>query len=54
MTIESHTMNVELHLGIELHLGVKLHNEVEAHSNSEISLYERDAKLPNREVHSDS
>ena len=24
VTIESHTMNVNLHLGIELHLGVKL------------------------------
>ena len=37
MTINSHTMNVEFHLGIELHSCVELHNKVEAHSDSKIS-----------------
>lgn len=42
MTFRSHTMNVELHLEIELH------------SNIKINVHERNAKLPNREVQSDS
>lgn len=54
VTVESHTMNIEFHSGTKLHLGAKLPNEVESHSNSEISVHERDAKLPDREVHSDS
>ena len=54
MTAESHTMNVELHSGIELQLDANLQNEVEAHSDSEISVHEREAELPDRDVHSDS
>ena len=48
--VESHTMNVELHLVTELYSGTKLQNEVEAHSNSKIG---GNAKLPNRDAHSD-
>ena len=48
-----HPMNVELHSRTELHSSVELHNEVETHSNLEISVHERDAKLPERDVHSD-
>ena len=53
VTVESHTMNVELHLGIEPHSNAKLQNEVQLHSNYEISVYERDADLHDKDVHSD-
>ena len=54
MTAESHTMNVELHLGTKLHSDAKLQNKVEAHSDFEISVHERDVDLPEKDVHSDS
>lgn len=54
MTIESHTMNVDLHSKTKLQLGVELQTKAETHSNSKISVYERDVELPDREVHSDS
>ena len=60
VTVESHAVNVELHLGIELHsrtklhLGVELQNQVEAHYNSNITVHERDVELPSTELHSDS
>ena len=54
VTTKSHTMNVELHLATKLQSGVELQTEVEAHSNFEISIHERDAELPDREVLSDS
>ena len=47
-------MNVKLHLGTELHLDVKLQNEVEGLFYSKISVHERDTKLPNKDVYSDS
>ena len=53
VTCKSWLVNVELNSGTELHSGAKIHNEVEAHSNYEISVHERDAKLPDRDVHSD-
>ena len=53
MTVKSHTMNAKLHSGIELHLDVELQNEVEANFDSKISVNERDAELPDRDVHSD-
>ena len=53
MTAKSHTMNVELYSGIKLHSSVELQNEVEAHSESEISVHERDVKIPDRDIHSD-
>ena len=52
MTVESHTMIVELHLGTELQLGAELQTKADSHSNSEISVHERDVELTNREVHS--
>ena len=54
MTVESHTMNVKLHLGIELHSSAKIQNEVEAHSNSKISVHERYVELPDWDLNSDS
>ena len=54
VTTESHTMNAKLYLGTKLHSSVELQNEVEVHSDFEISVYERDVELPNRDVHSDS
>ena len=41
-------------MNVELHSEVKLQNKENAHSNFEISTHERDAKLPKRDVHSDS
>ena len=41
-------------MNVELHSNVELQNEGNAHSNFEISTHERDAKLPDRDVHSDS
>ena len=54
MSLKSHTMNAELHLGTELHSDAKFQNEVEAHSNYEISIHERDVELPKKDAHSDS
>ena len=45
VTIKSHTMNVELHLGTELHSSVVLQNEVEAHFDSKISVHDVDLRL---------
>ena len=47
-------MNAKLHSSVKLHSRAKLQNEENAHSNSEISTHERDAKIPNRDVHSDT
>ena len=47
-------MNAKLHLGTELHSDAELHNEVEAHSDSNICVHERDDKIPNRDIHSES
>ena len=35
-------------------MNVELQNEKNEHSNSEINTYERDAKTPHRDVHSDT
>ena len=53
MITKSHTLNVKVHSRIEPHLDVELQNEVEVHCNFEISVHERDAELPDKEVHSD-
>ena len=53
VTVESHTMNVEFHLGTVLHASAELQNEVEEHFDSKISVHERDVELPDREVHND-
>lgn len=54
VTIELHTMNVNLHSRTKLHSGVKLHIEVEVCFDYEISVHERNVDLPDKEVHSDS
>ena len=54
VTTESHPMNAKLHLGTKPHSDAKLQNENGAHFDSEISVNERDAEIPDRDVHSDS
>ena len=51
VTVESQTMNVELHSRIELPSNVELQNEVEEHSNSKIS---GNNELPDKNVQNDS
>ena len=46
-------MNAELNSGIKLHSNAKLQNEEIAHSNSIVIVHERDAKIPDRNIHSD-
>ena len=46
VTDESHPMNAKLHPRTEPHLDVELQNETGAHSNFEVSIPERDAKIP--------
>ena len=41
-------------MNAKLHSDAELQNEENACSNSEISTYERDAKTPGRDVHSDT
>ena len=47
-------MNVELHSGTEPHSDVELQNKVNVHFDFEISVHERDAKLPDSDTHNDS
>ena len=54
VTTESQLVNTKLNLGTKLHSNAKLQNEEIAHSDSKVSVHERDAKLPDRDVHSDS
>ena len=51
---KSHPMNVKLNSGTELHLDAELQNGGVAHSDSRNSTHERDAKILDRDIHSDS
>ena len=41
-------------MNVKLHSNVKLQNEENKHSDFEVSTYDRDTKLPERNIHSDS
>ena len=47
-------MNAKLNLGTKFHLDVNLYNDRVAHSNSKVSVHERNAEIPKRDIHSDS
>ena len=54
VTVESHPMNVELHLETELYLDAKLQNEEITYFDSEVSTHERYVEIPDKDAHSDT